>query len=56
MLFRSPSYVEPAQVISEPVTEEDAEQQEIQEAQDVISQSFEPYDVSKDLNFDDENV
>ncbi len=52
----NPSYVEPAQEISEPVTEEDAEQQEIQEAQDVISQSFEPYDVSKDLNFDDENV
>ena len=33
-----------------------ADAQELKDAQDVISQSFEPYDVTKDLNFDDENV
>ena len=38
------------------VSDEEADKKEFQEAQDVISQSFEPYDVSKDLNFDDENV
>ena len=31
-----------------------ADEKEIQDAQDIISQNFEPYDVSKDLNFDDE--
>ena len=36
------------------VPDEVADQQEVMEAQDVISQTFEPYDVSKDLNFDDE--
>ena len=36
------------------VPDEVADQQEVMDAQDVISQTFEPYDVSKDLNFDDE--
>jgi len=43
---------EPAPYISD----DEADKQEMQEAQEVISQNFEPYDVSKDLNFDDENV
>ena len=39
----------------EPYVPDDvADEKEFQDAQDVISQSFEPYDVSKDLNFDDE--
>ena len=36
------------------VSDAEAEEQEFKEAQDVISKSFEPYDVSKDLNFEDE--
>ena len=36
------------------VSDDEAEENEIQEAADVISQSFEPYDVTKDLNFEDE--
>ncbi|MCR5327258.1 MAG: hypothetical protein K6E12_00175 [Saccharofermentans sp.] len=36
------------------VPDDAADEQEIQDAQAVISQDFEPYDVSKDLNFDDE--
>ena len=31
-----------------------AHAQELKETQEIISQSFEPYDVSKDLNFDEE--
>lgn len=38
------------------VSDDEADKQEMQEAQDIISQDFKPYDVSKDLNFDDENV
>ena len=42
---------------SEPYVPDDvADANELKDAQDVISQSFEPYDVTKDLNFDDENV
>ena len=41
---------------SAPVSEEDAEASELKEAQDIISRNYEPYDVSKDLNFDDEDV
>ena len=36
------------------VSDAEADEQEFKEAQDVISKSFEPYDVSKDLNFEDE--
>ena len=36
------------------ISDDEAEEKEIKEAADVISQSFEPYDVTKDLNFDDE--
>ena len=36
------------------VSDDEADEQEFKEAQDVISKSFEPYDVSKDLNFEDE--
>lgn len=38
------------------VSDAEADAQEFKDAADVISQSFEPYDVSKDLNFDDENI
>lgn len=38
------------------VSDDEADKQEMQSAADVISQSFEPYDVTKDLNFDDENI
>ena len=41
---------EPAPYISD----EEADAQELKESQDIISQSFEPYDVTKDLNFDEE--
>lgn len=36
------------------VSDDEADEQEFREAADVISQSFEPYDVTKDLNFDEE--
>ncbi|MBR3247405.1 MAG: hypothetical protein IKG03_03300 [Clostridiales bacterium] len=36
------------------ISDDEAEEKEFREAADVISQSFEPYDVTKDLNFDDE--
>ena len=36
------------------ISDDQADEQELKEAQEVISQSFEPYDVSKDLNFEDE--
>ena len=36
------------------VSDAEADEQEFKEAQDVISKSFEPYDVSRDLNFEDE--
>lgn len=39
-----------------PLSDEEAAASEIKEAQDIISRSYEPYDVSKDLNFDDEDV
>ena len=41
---------EPAPYVPDDVVEAE----EIKDAQDIISQSFEPYDVTKDLNFDDE--
>ena len=50
-------YSDNGNIEPEPYVPDDvADQNELKEAQDVISQSFEPYDVSKDLNFDDENV
>ncbi len=36
------------------VSDDEADEKEFREAADVISKSFEPYDVTKDLNFDDE--
>lgn len=36
------------------ISDDEADAQELKESQDIISQSFEPYDVSKDLNFDEE--
>lgn len=36
------------------ISDDEADEREFKEATDVISQSFEPYDVTKDLNFDDE--
>ena len=36
------------------ISDDEADEKEFREAADVISQSFEPYDVTKDLNFDDE--
>ena len=47
-----------ADKIEEPapyVPDDVADAEEIKDAQDIISQSFEPYDVSKDLNFDEES-
>ena len=39
----------------EPYVPDDvADESELKEAQEIISQSFEPYDVTKDLNFDEE--
>ena len=46
----TPKTAEPEDYVPDDV----ADEQEIQDAQAVISQDFEPYDVSKDLNFDDE--
>ena len=46
-----------AEKVEEPapyVPDDVADQAELKDAQDIISQSFEPYDVTKDLNFDDE--
>ena len=36
------------------VSDEEADKKEFLDAQEVISQSFEPYDVTKDLGFDEE--
>jgi len=36
------------------ISDDEADAKELKETQDIISQSFEPYDVTKDLNFDDE--
>jgi len=38
------------------ISDAEADEKEFEDAKDVISKSFEPYDVSKDLNFDDDNV
>ena len=39
----------------EPYVPDDvADESELKEAQEIISQSFEPYDVTRDLNFDEE--
>ena len=46
----TPKNAEPEDYVPDDV----ADEQEIQDAQAVISQDFEPYDVSKDLNFDDD--
>ena len=46
-----------AEKVEEPapyVPDEVADQEELKDAQEIISQSFEPYDVTKDLNFEDE--
>ena len=46
-----------AENVEEPapyISDDEADAQELKETQDIISQSFEPYDVTKDLNFDDE--
>ena len=46
-----------AEKIEEPapyVPDDVADQEELKDAQEIIAQSFEPYDVTKDLNFDDE--
>jgi len=51
-----PMYSENTEEEPEPyVSDEEADEKEFKEATDVISQSFEPYDVTKDLNFDEEN-
>ena len=36
------------------ISDDEADEKEIKEAADLISQSFEPYDVTKDLGFDEE--
>ncbi|MBR5943634.1 MAG: hypothetical protein IKZ94_01645 [Lachnospiraceae bacterium] len=36
------------------ISDDEADEKEFKEATDVISQSFEPYDVTKDLGFDEE--
>ena len=51
-----PAYTEAPSEPQPYVSDDEADAKEFQEAQDVISQNFEPYDVSKDLNFDDENI
>lgn len=46
-----------SETVEEPapyISDDEADAQELKETQDIISQSFEPYDVTKDLNFDDE--
>ena len=49
------SYSEKAEEEPEPyVSDDEADEKEFKEATDLISQSFEPYDVTKDLNFDEE--
>ena len=48
------SYSEPAAEPEAQDTKADAETDELDEAKEVLSQNFEPYDVTKDLNFDDE--
>ena len=51
-----PMYSENSEEEPEPyVSDDEADAKEFKEATDVISQSFEPYDVTKDLNFDEEN-
>ena len=49
------AYTDKAEDQPEPyISDAEADEKEFKEATDVISQSFEPYDVTKDLNFDDE--
>ena len=36
------------------ISDDEADEKEIQDAASIISKSFEPYDVTKDLNFDEE--
>ncbi len=47
-------YVEKEEEPAPYISDAEAEAQELKESQDIISQSFEPYDVTKDLNFDEE--
>lgn len=47
-------YAEQAEEPAPYISDEEADAKELKENQDIISQSFEPYDVTKDLNFDDE--
>ncbi|MCR4688306.1 MAG: hypothetical protein K5745_02030 [Saccharofermentans sp.] len=42
--------------IPEPKTEEEALAREMEQAQSIINGTYEPYDVSKDLNFEDEDL
>ena len=48
------NYAEPEEEPAPYISDAEADAQELKESQDIISQSFEPYDVSKDLNFDEE--
>ena len=48
------NYAEPEEEPAPYISDAEADAQELKETQDIISQSFEPYDVSKDLNFDEE--
>lgn len=47
---------EPAEESATYTSDAEEDAKEMQSAADIISQSFEPYDVTKDLNFDDENI
>ena len=47
-------YTEPEEEPAPYISDDEADAQELKETQEIISQSFEPYDVSKDLNFDEE--
>ncbi len=38
------------------VTEEEKEQDEMKQAEEIINSSYEPYDVTKDLKFDEEDL
>lgn len=47
-------YTEPEEEPAPYISDDEADAQELKETQEIISQSFEPYDVTKDLNFDEE--
>ena len=48
------SYAETEEEPAPYISDAEADAEELKETQDIISQNFEPYDVSKDLNFDEE--